>query len=204
MYVFLNAVSTSITSPIDPPITSATRAFLYLMFCTPTLAKLHNTSAVPIQSIYVHENNKQSYMDLQSKTALQAVSHSILACKLNSSPYFVAQESLAAPDDSHNNSISQPHAPYLVNMLNILLNLYLLAFTWNAAYSIGQTAFLSLCSKIHAGLNVSGLSNLFSVSGAPSSLFLSTVAGKLRKDLGRESVFRSTVHNVIIHTHGPI
>lgn len=88
--------------------------------------------------------------------------------------------------------------PYLVNMFNVVLYVILLAFTWSVAYPIGQTAILSLYSKILAGLHVGGLIGLFSTSGALSPLFLSIVASKLWEDSGRESVFRFIVQNVIV------
>lgn len=77
----------------------------------------------------------------------------------------------------------------LVRHLNMVEYTLLLAFTWSVAYPIGQTAILSLYSKVLTGLNVGGLIGLFSTSGAVSPLVLSVAASMLWDTYGRESVF---------------
>lgn len=87
---------------------------------------------------------------------------------------------------------------WLVSYMNVATYVVLLAFTWSIAYPIGQTAILSLYSKVLAGLHVGGLIGLFSTSGALSPLFLSVIASRLWEDSGRESVFRFIVQNVLV------
>lgn len=85
----------------------------------------------------------------------------------------------------------------LVSYMNVAVYVVLLAFTWSIAYPIGQTAILSLYSKLLAGFHVGGLIGLFSTSGALSPLFLSVIASRLWENSGRESVFGFVVENVL-------
>lgn len=87
---------------------------------------------------------------------------------------------------------------FLVDRMNLFTYAIFLAFTWSVAYPLGQTAILSLYSKLLTGLHVGGLIGLFSTSGAVSPLVLSVVASKLWDDYGRESVFMFIIAIVLI------
>lgn len=86
----------------------------------------------------------------------------------------------------------------LVQRLDIFAYAVFLAFTWSVAYPIGQTAILSLYSKVLTGLSVGGLMGLFSTSGAVSPLVLSIVASNLWDTFGRESVFVFIIAIVLV------
>ena len=63
----------------------------------------------------------------------------------------------------------------------------LLAFTWSVAYPVGQTAVLSLSSKVLVGLPVGDFLGVFSASGSVARVVFAMLAGVVWSRWGREA-----------------
>lgn len=73
-----------------------------------------------------------------------------------------------------------------------------LGLTWSVAYPIGQTAVLSLFSKVLAGLPAGGFLGIFSATGSIARVIFAMVAGYIWSEVGREAVFASIVGYVLL------
>lgn len=73
--------------------------------------------------------------------------------------------------------------------MHVAIYVFCLGLTWSLAFPIGQTAVLSLFSKIISGLPAGGFLGLFSASGSIARLTMAVIAGKLWSDFKRESVY---------------
>ncbi|PXF41573.1 Major facilitator superfamily domain-containing protein 8 [Gracilariopsis chorda] len=71
------------------------------------------------------------------------------------------------------------------------LNMYVmcLGMSLSLAYPLGQTAVLSLFSKVLAGLPAGGLLGIFSATGSMARILFAILAGTIWSEFGRESVF---------------
>lgn len=73
--------------------------------------------------------------------------------------------------------------------LPLAVYVFCLGLTWSVAYPVGQTAVLSLFSKLLAGLPSGGFLGLFSMCGSVSRLVFAAITGWVWSRLGREAVF---------------
>lgn len=73
-----------------------------------------------------------------------------------------------------------------------------LGMTWSIGYPLGQTAVLSLFSKVLGGLPMGGFLGVFSTSGCAARIVFAMVAGKMWNEFGMESVFIGIVGYVMV------
>lgn len=77
---------------------------------------------------------------------------------------------------------------------------FFLGLTWSLAYPIGQTAILSLFSKVLAGLPAGGFLGIFSATGSLARVAFAMLAGIVWSHFGKESVFSTILAYVVLAT----
>lgn len=80
---------------------------------------------------------------------------------------------------------------FIARHLPFALYVFLLGISWSIAYPVGQTATLSLFSKVLAGLPAGGFLGIFSACGSLARVIFAMLAGKVWYEFGREAVFVS-------------
>jgi hypothetical protein len=75
---------------------------------------------------------------------------------------------------------------------------FFIGVIWSIAYPVGQTAVLSLFSKVLAGLPAGGFLGLFSMSGSAARIVFAVVAGKVWSMFGRDAVFATVLGYVLL------
>lgn len=88
--------------------------------------------------------------------------------------------------------------PYIASRLPLFVYVLFLGLTWSIAYPIGQTAVLSLFSKILYGLPAGGLLGVFSASGSVARLFMAILASEIWNRAGKGAVFSVIVAYVLV------
>lgn len=78
---------------------------------------------------------------------------------------------------------------FLSMRLSVITYVVCLGLTWSIGFPIGQTAILSLFSKILSGLPAGSFLGIFSASGSIARLGMAVVASNLWNFYGREAVY---------------
>lgn len=86
----------------------------------------------------------------------------------------------------------------IVDRMPTWVYVFFLGLTWSIAYPVGQTAVLSLFSKVLARLPAGSLLGIFSMTGSIARLCLAIVAGLLWNWFGREAVYSVIVVYVMV------
>lgn len=88
--------------------------------------------------------------------------------------------------------------PVLADHMTTQVYVFCLGLTWSLAYPIGQTAILSLFSKVLAGLPAGGFLGIFSATGSLARVGFAMFAGIVWSHFGRGSVFATILAYVIM------
>lgn len=90
--------------------------------------------------------------------------------------------------------------PLLADHMSTQVYVFFLGLTWSLAYPIGQTAILSLFSKVLAGLPAGGFLGIFSATGSLARVAFAMLAGIVWSHFGKESVFSTILAYVVLAT----
>jgi len=83
--------------------------------------------------------------------------------------------------------------PAVTNALPVGVYVAVIGLMWSLAYPIGQTAVLSLFSKVLAGLPAGGFLGIFSATGSLARVFFAVLAAATWEAAGRNAVFAGIV-----------